>query len=355
MQKTLVGLCLGLLLLNGCEKDSPTGNDPKTVLFPTQSVVTYGEELLIPLPDGYADNGTVTVKFTADQTEDYHFSDGTTLRQKLIGAARYDAAQQAILVDSRLLYPNAASSVLSDQVLPEEYVLTVNLSIPSQQVTGLGHVHFTVTPATFTIKGAQLGGGIAFAYGLRGSEETSFKLSAAEAIMEGAEWYLPPNEFAQVRDGKIVFAPQASGGESDEETVFNLQPALVKDGFVVSSVPFRMIFIREIEFFFGQYYPDLDIKIDLSLRHIGLGNGYLSDPPVLYPDKYKSTFRLKFVEKDGIVFDNTAEIFEVEESTGRVRVKASESLTVGMYKITLEAITTTGMVLETALTLGMGT
>ena len=114
-----------------------------------------------------------------------------------------------------------------------------------------------------------------------------------------------------------------------------------------------MIFIPKIKYFFGQYYPDLDITIDYSTVHIGLSNGYLSAAPVFYPEKYKSTFRLKAVEKDGAPFANSGDIFEVEESSGKVRVKPSESLTAGSYTVYVEAISSTGLVFVTTLTLGM--
>ncbi|HLT86380.1 MAG TPA: hypothetical protein VKZ57_02250 [Sphingobacterium sp.] len=74
---------------------------------------------------------------------------------------------------------------------------------------------------------------------------------------------------------------------------------------------------------------------------------------MFYPEKYKSTFRLQKIEKDGNPFANSSEIFEVEESSGKVRVKPSDSLTAGPYKVYVEAISSTGLIFVTTLTLGM--
>ncbi|MBD1433731.1 hypothetical protein H8B06_12905 [Sphingobacterium sp. DN00404] len=352
-RKAWIGLSFCFVLLTACQKDNAEPKEPATVSFPEKSTVTYGEQLRVPLPEGYGNGGTVQVDFSADQTKDYVFSDGNTLRQKLVKAARYDAEQHAIFVDSRLLYPTGTSSITSAEVLPSQYIWTVKLSTNLEQDAGLGYLHVTVDPAAVNIEGAEQDAGTAFAYGLYGEVESAFALSAMEDVKKGADWYLPVTEFAAVREGKIVFDASVSESKGEEETVVNSQPSLVKDGFVVASTPFRMIFIPKIKYLFGQYYPDLDITIDYSTVHIGLSNGYLSAAPVFYPDKYKSTFRLKAVEKNGVPFANSGDIFEVEESSGKVRVKPSENLTAGSYKVYVEAVSSTGLVFVTTLTLGM--
>ncbi|PRD56062.1 hypothetical protein C5749_01880 [Sphingobacterium gobiense] len=352
-RKAWIGLSLCFVLLTACQKDNFDPRKPETVSFPENSSMTYGEQLRIPLPEGYGHDNNIQVEFSADETKDYVFADGSTLRQKLVKAAHYDTEQRAIFVDSRLLYPTGTSSITSGEVLPSQYIWTVNLSTNPKQDVGLGYLHVTIDQAAVTIEETEQDAGTAFAYGLHGDMESSFSLSAAEDVKKDADWYLPATEFVEIREGKIVFSPSISEGKGEEETVINSQPSLVKDGFLVASTPFRMMFIPEIKYLFGQYYPDLDITIDYSTVHIGLSNGYLSAAPVFYPEKYKSTFRLKAVEKDGAPFANSSDIFEVEESSGKVRVKPSESLTAGSYKVYVEAISSTGLVFVTTLTLGM--
>ncbi|MBD1427007.1 hypothetical protein [Sphingobacterium arenae] len=352
-RKAWIGLSVCFVLLAACQKDNFDPRKPETVSFPENSSMTYGEQLRVPLPEGYGHDDNVQVDFSVEETEDYVFADGSTLEQKLIKAVRYDVEEGVIFVDSRLLYPTGASSVTSGEVLPSQFIWTINLSTSARQDAGLGYLHVTIDPANVAIEGTEQDAGMAFAYGLHGEEASTFSLSAAEEVKKGADWHLPATEFVEVREGKVVFDPSVSEGKGEEETVVNSQPSLVKDGFVVASTPFRMIFIPEIKYLFGQYYPDLDITIDYSTVHIGLSNGYLSAAPVFYPEKYKSTFRLKTVEKDGASFDNASNIFEVEESSGKVRVKPSESLTAGSYKVYVEAISSTGLVFVTTLTLGM--
>lgn len=351
--KTLIGISFCFVLLTACKKDGLELQEPATVSFPEKSTVVYGEQLLISVPEQYNNSGTLRVEFSAEQTKDYVFTDGTTLQQKLVASARYDAEQKAIIVDSRLLYPTGAVSIMQGQVLPSQYTLTVRLAANQQLEEGVGYLHLHIVPATVGIEGTEQDGEIAFAYGLYGEEESSFALSATEEVKTGAEWYLPATAFVEIGAGKIIFDPRVSDGKGEEETVINSQPALIKDDFVVAHTPFRMIFIPKIKYLFGQYYSDLDITIDFSLVHIGLSNGYLSAPPVFYPDKYKSTFHLKATEKDGVPFDNADQIFEVEESSGRVRVKPSDRLTEGSYKVYVEAVSSTGLVFVTTLTLGM--
>ena len=346
-------LALCFLLLTSCKKDEFESKEPATVAFPEQNSVTYGEQLLVKLPEGLEYTADMKVVFETDQTKDYTFSDGSTLREKLLKAAHFDAQQGAISIDSKLLYPTGASPIASGERLPEEFVWKIRLSNGSGQPDAIGYLHVTIEPARLLIKETQEQAGTAFAYLLYGEEETTFVLSATENVQQSANWYLPHTDFVSISAGKIVVDQAVSVGKGEEETIINTEPSLVKDGFVVAQTPFRMIFIPKIKYLFGQYYPDLDITIDYSTVHIGLTNGYLSAAPVFYPDKYKSSFRLKAVEKDGTQFDNSTEIFEVEESTGRVRVKPSDKLTVGSYKVSVEAVSSTGLVFLTTLTLGM--
>ena len=71
------------------------------------------------------------------------------------------------------------------------------------------------------------------------------------------------------------------------------------------------------------------------------------------PDKYKSSFSLVSVEKDGKAFTDSNNTFAVNASTGVVTVKKDDALKAGSYKFIIKAVTTTGLTFETDLTLAM--
>ncbi|RAV28701.1 hypothetical protein [Sinomicrobium soli] len=134
---------------------------------------------------------------------------------------------------------------------------------------------------------------------------------------------------------------------------YDLEPALLKDGFPVASTPFRVIFIPQIKFFYGMYFPEDDMSIHLDFLHFALTGGSKTSAPAFYPAEYKSTFEIVSIKKDGELFDDTHEIFGIIEDTGEVTTRENDTLTPGQYELTIRAVSTTGLELTTTLTLAM--
>ena len=67
--------------------------------------------------------------------------------------------------------------------------------------------------------------------------------------------------------------------------------------------------------------------------------------------KYKSKFELVKIEKDGQAFSDSDKIFSINTENGVVSSKEKNNLKPGSYKLTVKAITSTGIALETTLTL----
>jgi len=198
---------------------------------------------------------------------------------------------------------------------------------------------------------------MSFSYALYSDKMVEFKLDALTTPVSNSTWYVEPQadqkQIVSVIESTIRFSADAGDPAKKAEHTYDLKPMLIKDGFVVAETKFRVVFIPQIKFFFGMYYPDMNLTILLNLLHIGLSNGYLSSPPTLYPENYKSSFSLVSVSLDGKVFDNSAAVFSVNQSTGSVSVKKDETLKAGSYKIQVKAITTTGLEYQTDLTLVM--
>jgi hypothetical protein len=184
----------------------------------------------------------------------------------------------------------------------------------------------------------------------------TFELEAPSSSMDGATWNLDPKMAASVvslNGNKVQFKAGAGDPSKKSEQAYDLASTLKKDGFDVASRQFSVIFIPQIKFFYGTYYPEYDLTVLLNQLYIALSNAYVSSAPTLYPDRYKSAFTLTAIEKDGKAFDNKDGILSVDEKTGVIRVQKNTTLTVGSYKLTVKAITTTGLEFSATMTLNM--
>lgn len=90
------------------------------------------------------------------------------------------------------------------------------------------------------------------------------------------------------------------------------------------------------KFFFGTYYSDYNITVLENRLVLQVGKAFTSKPPTFYPAKYQGTYALKSITKNGAPF-----------------VAPNTVLAAGEYKVTLQTQATTGLALETALTLVM--
>jgi hypothetical protein len=346
-----------MMTVSSCKKEEGSSPVPVSLELPSTLTVAYGETAGIALPAELIKQSDVTFNFEFKETNNIQINNGTALHDKLKSAVKFDKAQGKVIIDSRLLYPNAAVSSVTGNKIPDNYKITVIASSSKGTVTGSQTVAVTVTPAKLKVKNADNTTDIPFAYVLYSKDVTNFELESTAIPTENIGWYLPKtadSESVVSMDGnKVKFAANAGDPKKEAEKAYDLEPALQKDGFTVASTKFRVIFIPQIKFFYGTYYPEYNLTILSNLVHIGLANGYLSSAPTLYPERYKSSFSIFSIEQDGKVYDNTDGIFELNKETGKVTVKQNTKLKAGRYKFMIKALTTTGLEFTSDLTLAM--
>ncbi|EFK59940.1 Uncharacterised protein [Sphingobacterium spiritivorum] len=358
--KSLLFACATALLLStfsACKKDEKTPDPQIELQLPSQLSLLYGEEKDLTLPGSLAEHGDVSLRLEYAETENITISGTTKLHDKLSQAFTIQKNQNKIHINSNVLYPNGVVSIKNGIKIPDTYKVTVVATAANGTLVGRQTVGIKVSPAKVSIKGVQNNGETPFSYVLYNDKGASFELDALKIPTTGTSWFLPKQENGDTAvsiDGNhIKFAVTAGDPHKQAEKKYDLAPALLKDGFPVASTPFQVIFIPQIKFFFGMYYPEHNLTIRLNLIHIGLSNGYVSTAPTLYPDKYKSSFSLVSVEKDGKAFTDSNNTFAVNASTGVVTVKKDDALKAGSYKFIIKAVTTTGLTFETDLTLAM--
>jgi len=356
---TPIALAGALILMLGsassCKKETAAIPSEISLSLPSQVGIRYGETQEIHLPKDLSASTGLTFSFDFSQTADINLGNGSKLSDKLNQAIKYDSEKQSILINSALLYPNGAQS--SSARIPDDYNVTVIAKESHGTVVGKENFSIKITAGSIAIKGLKSGGELPYSYVLYGDQSTDFEIDPLGLPIDGASFHLVKKDgqenIASIAGTHIKLSKDAGDPEKKAEKSFELTPELRKDGFPVASTTFRVILIPQIKFLFGQYYPDLNLTIDFSLIHIGLSNGYVSAAPTLYPENYKSTFELVSIQKDGVAFDDSEKLFSVNAQTGTVSVKKSDSLKAGSYKVTVKALTTTGLEFTTNLTLAM--
>lgn len=340
-----------------CQKDTSSPQPPVEIELPENTGVSYGQTTSISLPSSLSNRNDLTLSLSYEQIANVGISGNVKLHDLLTKAVVIDDKRQNIVINSALLYPNGALSTTNDSKIPDSYAIKLLVKSNSGETVGESKFNFTVSDGTIGIKEADLSNEIPFAYALYSSETTTFELDAMDIPTEGTIWHLSSEAGASnnvsVENSTIKFTSAAGDPDKKAEYTYDLRPVLLKDGFPVASTAFRVVFIPQIKFFFGMYYPDMDLTIYLNLLHIALGNGYLSAAPTIYPDNYKSSFSLQSVSLDGETFDNSTDVFSVNAQTGAVSVKEDDTLKAGSYKIMVKAVTTTGHEFQTDLTLVM--
>lgn len=354
----VASIALLVFIASSCKKDGESTPEQVSLELPSDVSLAYGEVKDLSLPEDLTGESDVTFKVELNETDNIQINAGSKLHDKLAKALTIDRAKGTVKIDSRLLYPNGAVSSVNGNKIPDNYKVTVIASSSKNKIEGKQTVAIKIQPGKLRIKGIDQVNEIPFAYVLYNNLGTAFELESPFISSEGSDWHLPAVKDAGsviTLDGnQLKFSANAGDPKKEAEQAYDLEPALQKDGFTIASTRFRVIFIPQIKFFFGQYYPEYgNLTILLNLVHIGLSNGYISQAPVLYPERYKSTFSISSIEKDGKAFVNNEGIFELNTKTGSVSVKQNTKLTAGRYKIIVKAVTTTGLEFSTDLTLAM--
>lgn len=345
-----------LLTIPSCKKDEQKQVREVTINVPSALTLNYGEEKDLAIPDELLSQSNVDFRLEFTGNENIQINADSKLHDKLAKAFTVDRKQGKIHLNSGLIYPNGAVSSTTGAKLPESYKITIIASSSDQTLTGRQTVAVTVRPGTFTIKGLDNTGDIPFGYVLYSDAGASFDLEAPAQPSAGITWTLDPKNAAAVvslYENKVQFKPTAGDPAKKTEQAYDLAATMKKDGFDIASKSFRVIFIPQIKFFYGTYYPDYDLTLLLNQVYIALSNAYVSSAPTLYPDKYKSTFTITAIEKDGKAFDNKDGIIALNPQTGVITVKKNTTLTEGSYKLTVKAGTTTGLEFTGTMTLNM--
>lgn len=344
------------LLMSSCKKDNQTETREVAIDLPSALTLTYGEEKDLVIPSDLLNQADVNLKLEFTDNENIQINAESKLYDKLAKAITIDRKQGRIHMNSSLIYPNGAVSTITGKKLPDNYKLTVIATSADQKVSGKKTVAVTVLPAKFNIKGLDNTSDIPFAYVLYSDAGAIFEMDASPLSSEATTWDLDAKEAASVvtlSGNKIQFKSTAGDPSKKNEQSYDLVSKLKKDGFEVASKPFRVIFIPQIKFFYGTYYPEYNLTVLLNQVYIALSNAYVSSAPTLYPEKYKSKFSIITIEKDGKPFENNEGLLTLDEKTGVVSVKKNTTLTQGSYKISVKAVTTVGLEFTSTMTLNM--
>lgn len=335
---------LFLAVFSSCSKDDqPTKEE--TITLPSTLTLNYGEEKDLDIPANVSANATLD--FSAN--ENIQIDNTSKLNDKLAQAITIDKAQGKLKVNSALIYPNNTNHVTTGRKLPENYKITFVSGTNKQTIA------ITVAAPKYTFKGLDTAAAIPYAYVLYNETGASFEMETGFSLT-GTSWYLDSkgaDSVISISDNKVQFKANAGDPAKKKEQTYNVMTAVTKDGYVIASRQLRVIFIPQIKFFYGTYYPDLDMTIVTNQVYIALSNAYVSPAPTLYPENYKSTFSIVGVEKDGVAFDNKDGILTINETTGAITVKKNTTLTEGSYKLTVKAVTTTGLDFSATMTLIM--
>ncbi|MDN3596900.1 hypothetical protein [Zunongwangia endophytica] len=363
-------LLAGMLLFFACDsdddfmvdnskKDEPEKLDPVGYLAPLQIPdtikLTYGSNFRGSLPEEYqSQNVHFELKF---ENENIAITTEKTLQDVLPQGIYIDSTANELIMDSQQLYPNKFSSSINGSRLPEAYIITLTANAETYLPVSKTF-YIKIRTASLQIEELDNDLDIPFSYQMYSdAASTAFHISAEDLNLENTQWNLHqngrPDQKVLLNENVITFAENPGDPEQKAEWTYDLISSLERDGFTLARRQFRVRFIPEIKFLYGMYYPDLDLTISTNRLHIGLHQNYQSAAPQIYPEKYKESFSILSIEKDGNNFDNSEGVISIDAETGKVSVAHNHSLTEGEYIIKIEAQTTTSFTFEAELILVM--
>jgi len=348
------------LALAACKKEEKAP-DLVTIDLPETVTLDYGSEKKLDASASLADREGVSLKVSFDRTPNVNIAAGS-LHDKLIQAVTVE--KNEVRIDSKLLYPNGAVSVNDGSTkIPDDYRLTVTAQTSDGTVLGERTVSVKVAPGSISIKEAENKEEYPFAFTLYKKEETRFELESPTIPTTGTTWHLPAisGETTVNLDGnQIKFAGVDGTPSQQPEKTYALEPALLKDGFPIAATKFKVTFIPEVQFFWGDYYPEWDLNIYYPIIQYALAGDFRTAAPVFFPTEYKGTFAIIKLERlappytgDFVPFDDADGIFGIEEATGQITVKKNTTLAPGHYRATVKAVSSVGLEFTTEFTLGL--
>jgi hypothetical protein len=356
----LVGLLVSLSM-SSCRKTEleqiiNLGYLPPFTL-PDSLTMTYGQQVQLDLPAEYRNRSDIKLTLVFKDNPKVKLNATDSLTTLLARAVTVDQATRKVTIDARQLYPTSTTSSNNGVRTPRSYLVTLTATSSSGFQPVASHLRIRVLPAELHIAELNNADKIPYGYGIYDNKLLQFTVDYAGLDATNTLLLLEVNGRP---DGKVAIDGRhvnlaADAGDSAQkyEWIYDLLPTLTKDGYRVAYRQFRVVLMPKPKFFFGTYYSAYDLTVLQNRVVIELGSAYTSPAPTFFPEKYKGTFILKSITKDGQPFSDSRQVFHVDATTGKVSVDPNTVLAKGEYKLTLLTQATTGLTLETALTLVM--
>ncbi|BAV06984.1 hypothetical protein SAMN05421788_102388 [Filimonas lacunae] len=337
-----------------CKKEYAINGYVAPVSLPDSITAVYGDTLRFALPDDYARNAGITLSLqlnTPNQKVQATDSLDALIRKAIV------LTSQQMTIRTGLLYPNNMYSATYGNRLPDTYDITL-LVATSNGLKGVSKsFKLKVLPASLGIKEINSTDNIPYGYSLYSDAGVKYTVdfSGTDTSKATLELFQNGREDSNVwlSGNQVVINAAAGDPAKKAEWTYDLIPSLSKDGYTIARKQFRAVLLPKPKFFYGTYYADYDLSVITNRVVIGLGNAYTSPAPAFNPAKYKGSFRISSITKDGADFTDTGKLFSVNSSTGAVSVASNSTLTIGNYSLTVEAITTNDISLTATFTLVM--
>jgi hypothetical protein len=352
----LAGLSLASCRKTELEEVVNLGYLPPFTL-PDSLALTYGQKVQLSLPAEYQNLSNVTLALSFRDNAAVKVNATDSLTALVARAVTVNQATRRVTIDAGQLYPSTTTSGTSGVRTPRNYLATLTATSSTGFKQVQSRIKIRVLPAKLNLVEVPSLDVIPYTYGIYDNKPLQYTVDYAGLPAANTQLVLEVNGRP---DGKVGIVGQqvvvaAGAGDPDQkaEWTYDLLPTLTKDGYRVAYRQFRVVLMPKPKFFFGTYYSDYNLTVLENRLVLQLGKAYTSKAPTFYPAKYQGTYALKSITKDGAPFVDSYKIFSVEAATGKITVEPNTVLTAGEYKVTLQTQATTGLALETALTLVM--
>jgi hypothetical protein len=352
----LAGLSLSSCRKTEVEEIVNLGYLPPFTL-PDSLALTYGQKIQLDLPAEYQNLPDVTLTLSFKDNAKVKVNATDSLTNLVARAVTVDQATRKVSIDASQLYPTTTTSSVNGVRTPRNYLATLTATSSTGFKQVQSRLKIKVLPAQLNLVEVPSTDIIPYAYGIYDNKPLAYTVDYAGLNAANTQLVLEvngrPDGKVNIAGRQVVVAAGAGDPDQKYEWTYDLLPTLTKDGYRVAYRQFRVVLMPKPKFFFGTYYSDYNLTVLENRLVLQLGKAYTSKAPTFYPSKYQGTYTLKSIEKDGAPFVDTAKLFSVDATTGKISVLANIGLPAGEYKVTLQTHATTGLTLETALTLVM--
>jgi len=352
----LAGLSLASCRKTEIEEIVNMGYLPPFTL-PDSLALTYGQKIQLDLPAEYQNLSNVTLALSFRDNPAVKVNATDSLTNLVAKAVTVDQAARKVTIDAGQLYPSTTTSSTSGVRTPRNYLATLTATSATGFKAVKSRIKIRVLPAQLNLVEVPTADVIPYAYGIYDGKPLRYTVDYAGLPAANTQLTLHVNGRPDGKVGldgqQVVIAAGAGDPDQKFEWTYDMLPTLNKDGYRVAYRQFRVVLMPVPKFFFGTYYSDYNITVLENRLVLQVGKAFTSKPPTFYPAKYQGTYALKSITKNGAPFVDSSKIFSVETATGKVTVAPNTVLAAGEYKVTLQTQATTGLALETALTLVM--